>query len=58
MSDEDLAAFFEKRMKIDMSTNQYLFIENAEGKVVHKQKWNREDLVERSELAKLASLIK
>ncbi len=45
MSDEDLAAFFEKRMKIDMSTNQYLFIENAEGKVVHKQKWNGEEFV-------------
>ena len=45
MSDEDLAAFFEKRMKIDMSTNQYLFIENAEGKVVHKQKWNGEEFL-------------
>lgn len=45
MSDEDLAAFFEKRMKIDMRTNQYLFIENADGRVVHKQKWNGEEFV-------------
>lgn len=43
MNEEDMAAFFEKRMKIDMQTNQYLFIENSEGKVVHKQKWTGEE---------------
>ena len=45
MTEEDMAAFFEKRMKIDMQINQYLFIENSEGKVVHKQRWNGEEFV-------------
>jgi PhoH-like ATPase len=40
MCDSDMAAFYEGRMKLEMQTNQYLFIENEEGRVVHKQRWD------------------
>jgi PhoH-like ATPase len=40
LTNEDLAAFYEGRLKIDMSINQYLFIKNIDGEIVEKRKWN------------------
>lgn len=40
LTDEDIAAFYEDRMKIDATINQYIFIKNTNGEVVEKKKWN------------------
>jgi PhoH-like ATPase len=38
--DEDLAAFYEGKYKIDMCLNQYLYIKNTEDKIVEKRRWD------------------
>lgn len=43
--DEDLAAFYEGRYKIDMVLNQYLFIKNSKGEIIEKRKWDGKSLV-------------
>jgi len=45
LSDEDIAAFYEGRYKVDMVTNQYLFIRNEQGELIDKQKWDGKDLI-------------
>lgn len=40
LCDEDVAALYEGRYKIDMVKNQYLFIKNSEDKIIDKLKWN------------------
>lgn len=46
LSDEDLASFYDGKYKIELQTNQYLFLKREEeGKVVDKFKWNGKDLV-------------
>lgn len=40
LSDEDIAAFYEGRYKIDMVINQYLFLKNEAGEVIDKFKWD------------------
>lgn len=45
LPDEDIAAFYEGRFKIDMATNQYLFIKNEQDEVVDKRKWDGKTLV-------------
>lgn len=46
LTDEDIAAFYEGRYKVDMVTNQYLFLKNEEGQVIDKFKWNGKELAE------------
>ena len=43
--DEDIAAFYENKLKIEMATNQYLFIQNTEGKIIEQKKWNGTEFV-------------
>jgi len=45
LKDEDLAAFYEGKYKIDLEVNQYLFIMNSDCKVVDKKKWNGEKFI-------------
>jgi len=45
LCDEDIAAFYEQRYKVDMVQNQYLFIKNDQNKVIDKFKWNGTELV-------------
>lgn len=45
LSDEDIAAFYEGRYKMDMTLNQYLFIKNEKDEVIDKRKWNGKELV-------------
>lgn len=46
LTDEDIAAFYEGRYKVDMVTNQYLFIKNESGQIIDKFKWNGRELAE------------
>lgn len=45
MSDEDIAAFYENRYKVELCTNQYLFIKNQKEEIIDKRKWNGNELV-------------
>lgn len=45
LTSEDIAAFYEGRLKIDMAINQYLFIQNTDGQVIEKKKWNGKEFV-------------
>lgn len=45
LTSEDLAAFYEGRLKIDMAINQYLFIKNTADQIVERRKWNGEELL-------------
>jgi len=45
LDNEDLASLYEKRYKIDMFTNQYLFIKNQEGRIIAKHRWDGEELI-------------
>jgi PhoH-like ATPase len=44
LADEDIAAFYEGRYKIDMALNQYLFIKNNNGEIIEKRKWDGKEL--------------
>lgn len=45
LTNEELAAFYEGRMKVDAVTNQYLFIKNSDGEIVDKKKWNGSEFI-------------
>ncbi len=45
LCDEDIAAFYENRYKVDMVINQYLYIKNEVGEVIDKLKWNGKELI-------------
>lgn len=45
LTDEDIAAFYEHRYKVDMVCNQYLFLRNAKDEVIDKFKWDGEQLL-------------
>lgn len=45
LTDEDIAAFYEGRFKIDMAVNQYLFIKNEHDEIIDKRKWDGKELV-------------
>ena len=45
LTDEDMAALYEGRYKIDMATNQYLFVRNIEENVVDRMKWDGTKLI-------------
>lgn len=44
LSDEDIAAFYEGRYKVDLVQNQYLFIKNQNDEVIDKFKWTHGQL--------------
>lgn len=45
LNDEDLAAYYEGRMKFDLVTNQYLLVKDSTGKVVEKKRWDGSSLM-------------
>lgn len=45
LSDEDIAAFYENRYKVEMCENQYLFIKNEKDEVIDKFKYSNGELV-------------
>lgn len=45
LPDEDIAAFYENRMKIDAVINQYVFIKNIKGDIIEKRRWNGSEFV-------------
>lgn len=40
LTDEELAAFYEEKLKIEMLINQYLILRNSEQKIVDKLRWD------------------
>lgn len=44
LCDDDIAAFYENRYKVDLVANQYLYIKNENGDVIDKFKWNGKEL--------------
>ena len=45
LKDDDIAAFYEDRLKVDMATNQYLFLKNEKDEVIDKRKFRNGELV-------------
>lgn len=46
LSDEDIAAFYEQRYKVEMCENQYLFIKNINNEVIDKFKYVNGELIQ------------
>lgn len=46
LSDEDIAAFYEQRYKVEMCENQYLFIKNINDEVIDKFKYVNGELIQ------------
>lgn len=45
LSDKDIASFYEGNYKIDMQTNQYLFIKDKDDKIIERMRFDGKDTV-------------
>lgn len=45
LSDQELADFYENKIRFDLKKNQYLLIKNSNGDIVDKRRWDGEKLV-------------